>query len=158
MGNSIKQHLTQPTSDSCVVTCVAMLLGITQEQLNNDFRTNGELKKLHNEFAANPSVEVIGDFLRSKRFGIELPCNDVFDVNDKFFEGWNYLLVVPSLGVIQGKLHCVLLECPEGRYPVLHDPAMRVFGAQYYINKIDPIENGLQVRLDSWVIALGVFK
>ncbi|QPI18510.1 hypothetical protein [Providencia phage PSTCR7] len=157
MGNSLIKHLRQPTSNSCVITCIAMAAGLTQEQLDKDFATGGELKQLHDAFALNPSVDVLIPYLRSKRISFALPNYDAF-VTDDFYEGWNYLLIVPSLGVIQGKLHCVLLECPEGRYPVLHDPAMGVSGARYYINKIDPIENGLQVRLDSWVIALGVFK
>lgn len=149
-------HLMQPTNNSCVVTCIAMLAGLTQEELNEDFKTDGELSQLHSAFEKNPSVETLLPYFRSKRLGFALPTSDVF-VTDSFYFGCNYLLIVPSLGVLPGKLHCVLLECPDKEYPKLHDPAMGVSGARYYVNKTESIINGLQVHLDSWVIALEVF-
>lgn len=133
-------HQTQPTLNSCVATCIAMLGGISATDA-------------HEMFTRDYLERRIGIPLMLARVGLQ--CESL--LNDRVCccnVGEVYLAVVPSPAAT-GLNHMVVLDCftNDGEMRVL-DPAMGT-GKPYYVHKVDmedPDVDPLAVPLVSYTL------
>lgn len=130
-------HLTQPTKDSCMATCLSMVLGISEKEGYKLYH-----KKLQ-------KYEIWFDTILDK-YGIPYyygsPRSNRLSGNVLCFA------TVPSLNM-QGLLHQILIQYEEGKFTVF-DPAQGRVGSKYYIPNNQEIDNELQVNLQSWLVDL----
>ncbi|HBT0444797.1 TPA: hypothetical protein MA058_003453 [Klebsiella pneumoniae] len=131
------KHLTQPTKDSCMSTCLAMVVGISAKESYDKYHT--KLQKYEIWFDTILDEYKIPYYYgspRSSRLSGTVLC----------------FATVPSLN-IQGVFHQILIQYEEGKFTVF-DPAQGRGGAKYYIPSNQKIDNELQVHLESWLIDL----
>ena len=145
------KHQTQPTWDSCVATCIAMIIGKPATDVDKEF-TEGYM-----------SGDILTkDYLKKEGFvAVQLPSKEVIQW------GKLYMLIVPSL-TKRGHLHAVLFdtrnEDKDGDYyEVLLDPNKGKEGKLYYdLHKLPdgewlkggefiPLTGDLGVQLCSYV-------
>ncbi len=135
-------HRTQPTKNSCMATCIAMLA-----DLDVDFAYTRWHDKFQNKSAwLDTALDVynIPYFYGSPR---EARLN----------KGFAYLLCVPSLN-IRGGLHQILALYPYSAEPghiTILDPA-KGRGVFHYVYHQEPDEEDKEVELISWTIDLAI--
>lgn len=115
--NYLITHQTQPTSNTCFSTCMAMIKGDPAGHV---------VSQIHDWYWSG-SVSV-----REALDKLEIPFQS-FDTADlHVFKGNGvYLVAVPSLNQ-PGGLHQILCECFEGMY-VVHDPCKGLAGSKHYV-------------------------
>ncbi len=129
----------QPTSDSCVSACLAMLLGIPVERV---------LEEFHDRYKAHEVKPF--DYLAGK-----IQAHYPVDAEEDLEWDRVYLLGVPSLN-IRGGMHAVLLDTRGGKLR-LYDPNVGKAGREYYFlsrESLSSVAGG--VLLTSWAISLYV--
>lgn len=99
-------YQAQPTNNTCVSTCLAMVLGVPVQQVIDQF---------HEDYMQGHGSVV--EYLEQEGCKVE---NLKADNTDPFEHGYVYLATVPSLNT-RGTLHTVLLDC-TGERLVLLDP------------------------------------
>lgn len=131
-------HQKQPTGNSCVSTCIAMITGTPASEVVENYH----------EMFSNHEIE-IADIL------------DDFDVeygrplagNQRMFAGHVYLLIVPSLN-LQGQFHEIVCDYRDGNNVKVLDPSKGHAGKRYYAlqEEVDDDEDGLAFPLISWMV------
>lgn len=128
------KHITQPTHDSCVVTCCAMLANKPVKMTYEHFH-----EKLWN---GQVSTEwILG--------ALGLTTRRVFYDGDQVCKDRVYLAAVPSPNE-PGYLHQVIIDCREEPIVVL-DPAQGMPGRKYYAWEPEKGVDPLAVPLVSWL-------
>jgi len=129
------KHQTQPTHDSCVVTCCAMLAGKPAKMAYEHF---------HEKLWANEvNVEWILEAL-------DVQFQRGFYEGHTVYGGFVYLVSVPSLNC-RGEFHQVILDS-RGEELVVLDPARGLDGKFHYVWQPEKGEDPLAVPLTSWLI------
>lgn len=130
------KHQTQPTTDSCVCACLAMLAGKPVKTVIEHYH------------------EKIWSHLVSVEWCLEdldIPFERRFYEGHSVYRGRVYLASVASLNC-QGGLHQVLLDC-RGEEMVVLDPAKGIPEKYHYAYQPEHGEDPLAVPLDSWLIS-----
>lgn len=102
----ISEHQTQPTSNSCVSTCVAMILNKPVEEV---------IKDLHSDYFDTDhcgDYAVVG-YLRKHGMWVATMAQDVDSPCFLYTPGY-YILTVPSLNYVGGT-HAILLTVSKDR-------------------------------------------
>lgn len=128
------KHQTQPTGDSCVVTCCAMLTGRPVGELLEEFQDQLWARKVVTE-----------EILQR----LDVQYRRVFYEGGTVFKGFVYLIVVPSLNS-RAEFHQIILDCRPDN-PVVYDPARGYPGRLYYAWHPEKGEDPLAVPLVSWL-------
>lgn len=113
------QHQTQPTFNTCMATCLAMLAGRPAAEVAEQWHSRFELEGAR-----------FSDALDSFNI-MHFPCDAH---HQKLLNSVIYVLTVPSLN-ITGGLHMILLVCEEGKRPVVYDPAKGYENRMHYVVK-----------------------
>lgn len=125
----------QPTANTCVATCLAMITGLPVETVIDEF---------HDEFMGyNLDVKT---YLETKGVIVER-------TEDRHALGFDsvYLLIVPSLNSI-GQFHCVLCDTrqpDENTAMTIYDPARKT--SQRYTAHAHDAEPG-ETPIMTWII------
>ena len=128
-------HQSQPTSNTCFSTCMAMIKGDPAAFV---------ISQIHDwYFAGRVSTRQALD-----RLDIPFESFDTADLPQMERDGV-YLVAVPSLNH-PGGLHQILCECHGGMYTVL-DPAKGISGSRHYVAAFTEGEQG-EVLLYGYVI------
>lgn len=128
-------HQTQPTSNTCMVTCLAMLLDVDVNDIVDEF---------HQAFA--DSELTIGDVLCAN--GVPFITGRGINQCPTIFYDYVYVLCVPS-PVKTGILHQILMDSRNQTLTV-YDP-LKGTGRRYYT--MDPEDKSpLAIKLESWVV------
>lgn len=130
-------HKTQPTADSCMSTCIAMLVDIDENVAYDQWHEKFHSRKAWLDTALD-SYD-IHYLYGSPRSGT-------------LIRGFAYLLTVPSLNIEAG-LHQVLTVLPPAGDIKVLDP-VKGRGRRYYVYE-DP-QGPEEVCLKSWVIDLAI--
>lgn len=109
-------HLIQPTSDTCVSTCLAMVL---------DAPVNQTISEFHEHY--KNGIMTPASYLRTKR----LACRE--HLVDDLVVDWGdiYITVVPSLN-LAATLHTVVIDLRDEDNPIVIDPNKCKPGEKYY--------------------------
>lgn len=136
-GGKVIEHKTQPTKDSCMATCIAMLVGIDE---------NKAYAEWHHKFQNRSSwLDTALD-----KYGIPYLYGSPRSAT--LLYGFAYLLTVPSLN-IQGGLHQVIaILCKEGGVEIF-DP-VKGRGGLYYVYESPAGDK--EVEIKSWAIDLAI--
>lgn len=132
------QHQTQPTFNTCMSTCVAMIAGQP---------VNEVVERWHQAFHDK------ADWLDDALDYYKIPYFYGSQRKGALHEGFIYFLTVPSLN-IQGGLHQILVSLTADRGIEVFDPVKGRDGSKYYVYP-NP-QNDDEVRLHSWCIDLSV--
>ena len=132
------QHQTQPTGNTCVCTCIAMLTGKPAQEV---------IDKWHTRYYS--SQEWLGDILEEEGVSFTYP---VANEPHRLDPGKVYLLTVASLN-IEGSFHQLIVDWRSSA-PVVLDPAKgRTPGSKYYTLDLDEWDEVELARmLTSWVV------
>lgn len=135
----VLKHLTQPTQNTCVCTCVAMLLGKTAQEV---------IDKWHHAYYFQK--EFLGDILEEE--GLSVECHYSAG-SAKLLPGNLYMITVPSLN-IEGSLHQVIVDWRDAAVgPVCLDPAKGLSDRKYYTLSEDEWDDVVEARLlTSWIL------
>jgi len=131
----------QPTPDSCMSTCIAMLLGLSAEQVIDEFHDDYK----NNNKRASSYIQEKGFFCK---------CLNTEERN--LWPDRLYLLVVPSLN-IQGGTHSVVADTRNDMFRIL-DPNNGKEGRKYYredYHSSDTLEEN-EVQIKGYIIELEV--
>jgi len=128
------KHQTQPTTDSCVVTCCAMLAGKPAKMTYEHFHEKLWARKVDTEW-------ILG--------ALDIQFRRTFYEGGTVFRGRVYLAVVPSLNT-RNEFHQVIIDC-RGEDIVVLDPAQGVPGKFYYAWQPEKGEDEWAVPLVSWL-------
>lgn len=145
-------HQTQPTYNSCVSTCIAMVLGEPAQKV---------IDELHNDYQKYREI-ALARYLREREYLISIPS-----ISDNphyhLLAPGHYILGVPSLNH-KGGSHAILYTCfidPDDgvtRYTI-SDPAEGREGSKHYTlhesGKIAEFEDDRQCHYE---IMLGIRK
>lgn len=129
------KHQTQPESDTCVSTCIAMILEEPAEVIITEF---------HDDYFAG-KIEI--DECLHKR-GIR--CKSMIAHDQSLLNNKIYFLTIPSLNH-KGLFHQILMEVYEDGGYEIHDPAKGREGSLYYVNHDEEVLRPQQMRLKSWI-------
>lgn len=131
--NCMIKHITQPDSESCVPTCLAMIMDTTPEEVINKFgREWGDLKTISVMFQCGINFNKL-----------------VFPTIN--INGW-LMLSVPSLN-IQGKTHMIIVEYEDGEFLEILDPNTGRENKKFYVEPNYPQEHfvkEIHCRLETW--------
>lgn len=133
-------HRTQPTHNSCVATCLAMLAGIDCDQQITDI-TDEYLESYWKLLGIMHRLDITA-----------IPMT----VSSSMYYGRVYLVVVSSLNIPDGT-HQIIVDLRPERWVIL-DPAKGRDGRRYYIPPHQEPENDLEVQLKAqwfpefWII------
>lgn len=104
------KHQSQPTSNTCVTTCLAMLAGKPVATL------------LEQGFHHDYTVGDAGYRELFEKLGLNFKSFDTADRNSMILDGGVYLVAVPSLNIVGG-MHEILVEiAANGDYWTILDP------------------------------------
>lgn len=135
-------QLQQPDSTTCMVTCLAMLLGMDVEEA---------VKNYHEGlFSHDCWYDEIFDI-----HGIPYRYNPATNPGQTTYTQKIYLLGVPSLNVIGG-MHQVIFDTRHVNFPTVIDPNKGIPGKKYYTYG-DP-KNDDEVKMISWNIDLEIIS
>lgn len=149
MENPITK-LFQVSKNDCVACCIAMMMGMTQEEYEN----SEMLRLFRKEYHENPQFDVIAKVLNSDGWYVDpgIP----FSPNELLTERAQ-ILIVPSLGDnVKGMLHAILVDMTDGKC-VLHDPS-EGFGGSYYVFQNYEGEDPRAFKIKTWVLGLTAYK
>lgn len=133
----ILKHQTQPTSNSCMSTCVAMML---------DLPATVVIEK-HHENVYELQDKDVSEVLEEEGFVIDKAVAGMHSL----YQGNLYFLTVPSLNATGG-FHQVIVDFRKEDIKV-YDPAKGRIGKRYYSRDQEEIENNrLCELLHSWFI------
>ena len=110
-------HQIQPTWDSCVSACIAMISDRLVEEVTEEFH----------ELYIDQKIEV-DEYLHRK--GIK--CRPLVSVNAEFMLGRFYMLSVPSLNK-DAHMHAILAYWDDDQQFRIEDPNKGKEGKRYYI-------------------------
>ena len=132
-------HQTQPTSNTCVCTCLAILLGKPAQEV---------IDKWHARYYTQQ--EVMLDILEEEGFAVE--CHYSAG-RATLLPGFAYLLTVPSLN-LEGQMHQVIVDWRDAAVgPVCLDPAKGLPDRKYYTLSEDEWDDVVEARLlTSWIL------
>lgn len=128
----------QPTEDTCMITCLAMLLDRPVREMMDKYHDLLYKKEIWLD-------DILDDF--------KIPYFYGHPRKAQLNQGFVYLLTVASLN-IQGGLHEILLEFDRSRNITVFDPNKGKEGIKYYVYG-DP-KNDNEVSLVTWTIDLGI--
>lgn len=128
------KHQTQPTHDSCVVTCCAMLASKPAKMAYEHFHEKLWDRTVNTEWI----LQSLG--IESRR---------TFYEGGHVFKGHVYLAAVPSLNE-PGLMHQIILDCRHEPLIVL-DPAQGLPDRKYYAWEPEKGVDPLAVPLISWL-------
>lgn len=111
------KHQMQPTEDTCVSTCIAMVLGVPAAEVIADFHAG------YMEGRLKPSA-----YLRARGARVRV-CSAEETTAYPFI----YMFIVPALGW-HGENHAVVMDNRGGRNLVL-DPTMGHLDRQFYVSR-----------------------
>lgn len=128
------KHQVQPTHNSCISTCIAMVAGLPAQVAYDHYH----------------------DKLWAKEISIErILCQLGVDYIRTFYDGGTvyadrvYIVVVPSLNC-PGEFHQVVMDTRGGEIKVL-DPCQGLDGRKYYAWQPEKGEDDMAVPLTSWL-------
>ncbi len=132
-------HQTQPSENSCVCTCLAMLMGKPAADV---------VAKWHTKYYMEH--ETLLEILEEEGFRVH--CHYAAGAA-RLVEGKLYLITVPSLN-IEGSFHQVIVDWRDRSKPgVCYDPAKGLEGRKYYTLDMDEWDEVDAARLlTSWII------
>lgn len=131
------KHLTQPTKDSCMATCLAMVIGISAEEALKMYHADLQSYKIwFDDVLENYRIPYYYGSPRSSRISGNVLC----------------FATVASLNM-PGMLHQILIQNVDGKFTV-YDPAKGRVGAKYYIPHTEGPETELAKHLQSWTLDL----
>lgn len=132
------QHQQQPTFNTCMSACVAMVAGQPVAEV---------VERWHQSF--HDKADWLDDALDYYKipyfYGSQRRCELLY--------GFIYFLTVPSLN-IQGGLHQILVSLTADRGIEVFDPARGRPGSKYYVYGIPTSDD--EVELISWCIDLSI--
>lgn len=130
-------HLTQPTKDSCMATCLAMVIGISAEEALERYHKDLQSYKIwFDNVLDSYRIPYYYGSPRSSRISGDVLC----------------FATVASLNM-PGMLHQILIQNVGDRLTV-YDPAEGRLGAKYYIPHTDGPETEDAKHLHSWTLDL----
>lgn len=143
---SILTYQAQPTNDTCVSACIAMVLGVPVQEVIADFHN-----RLHHENVT------LRDYLYER---LLCPQSYLADEYVEFEDGYVYFATVPSLNT-KGTFHQILFDC-TGTKLTIHDPNNDPDKLRYVLRYKDenlnaPLKEN-EYPLMSWVIEHGIHK
>lgn len=110
----------QPTGDTCVSACLAMILDLPVQQVIDEF---------HRDYCDDKITSA--EYLQSK--GVKVKIHPAI-TRKRSFKGL-HLITVPSLN-IEGALHQIIWDRRVGEDgPIIFDPNEGKPGKRYYVNK-----------------------
>lgn len=134
------QHQTQPTFNTCMSTCIAMIAGRPAAEV---------IAQWHDKFHKGEAW--MDDALKS--YGIlHLPGNPR---SMQLINGFIFIATVPSLN-ITGGLHSIVIVCEEDKTPVIFDPAKGYEGRMHYVVKDAADLLPGEFNLISWIIDFAI--
>lgn len=138
MRHKIK-HVKQPTANSCVSACLAMLLNKPVQEVMAEF---------HDKYYNGWQITVYDYLVKN---GVEcIPYSGGGD--ERITSGNVYLATVASLN-IPGSLHQIILDLSDGKF-VIHDPIKGWPGKKFYVGPDeDPEQEGAFI-IHSWSVDL----
>lgn len=137
-------HQTQPSENSCVCTCLAMLMGKPASEV---------IDKWHAKFFMQQ--EVMLDILEEEGFSVKTHYSAG---RATLLPGFAYLLTVPSLN-LEGQMHQIIADWREGADPVCYDPAKGRGVCKYYTLDMDEWDEVDNARLlTSWILDFTILK
>ena len=127
------KHQTQPTVNSCVSTCLAMILDVPAEQV---------IKEFHDPYMAQ--TREIDEYLHSKN----IKCRPLLSVGNTILGDRIYIFSVPSLNM-DAMFHQILGYYQGDNFKIA-DPNQGREGRRYYVphDKLDLEDN--EVHLNSY--------
>lgn len=138
------KHQTQPTFNTCMATCVAMIANVPAAEV---------IEEWHDKFHSGRAW--LDDAL--DHYGIlYLPGNHR---KMQLINGFIYLATVPSLNVTGG-LHQIVVVCQKGESPIVFDPAKGYESRMHYVVKhAEDLLPG-EFNLTSWItdFAIPIFQ
>ncbi|HHT1687825.1 TPA: hypothetical protein ACTYOT_006075 [Raoultella ornithinolytica] len=132
------QHQQQPTFNTCMSACVAMVAGQPVDEV---------VQRWHQSFHDRT------DWLDDALDYYKIPYFYGSQRKAELLYGFIYFLTVPSLN-IQGGLHQILMSLTAERGIEVFDPVMGRPGAKYYV--YGKAENDEQFGVTSWCVDLSV--
>lgn len=120
-------HQQQPTEDSCVSACIAMLTGMD---------VNEVVQKFHSLYLNSYMTPY--EYLTDRQVCLERLYSDS-NINESNI----YMVAVPNLDQI-ARMHSVLVDRRDGKF-VVYDPKKGCEGKRYYIGPDDTVEDEWQV-------------
>lgn len=136
--NTMLRHQTQPTYNTCMATCVAMVAGKHVDEV---------VARWHESFHAK--TEWLDDALDYYKIPYFYGCQR----RAELLFGFVYFLTVPSLN-ITGGLHQILVALTNERGIEVFDPVKGRPGAKNYVYGKPTSAN--EVSLISWCVDLSV--
>jgi len=148
-GNNVIKHQTQPTPNSCLSACLAMILNKPVLEVMGEFHDS--YYDNHGENRLLPE-----DYL--KRYScINLASSG--KTNQNLTDKGVYLLAVPSLN-IKGGLHSIVYEIKQSEdgfwHHTIYDPNMGYKGREYYVNNLYDNATYPAFKLGGFVIEIFV--
>ena len=129
------KNLTQPTEDSCMSTCLAMVLGISENESYSLYHHKLINYKIwFDDVLTENGIPFYYGSPKSSRISGDVLC----------------FVTVASLN-FQGGLHQVLVHCSDDKLTV-YDPAKGIKNAKYYISPNQEISSKMEVHLRSWLL------
>ncbi|ATS93558.1 hypothetical protein P1A145kb_p158 [Pectobacterium phage DU_PP_I] len=130
------QHRTQPTKDSCMATCIAIIAGVDE---------NEACARWHEKFQCRTAwLDTALD-----KYGIPYMYGSPRSAT--LLRGFTYLLSVPSLNIRDG-LHQVVAFLPRNGEIQILDPVKGREGSLHYVYGAP--EGGGEVEIKSWSVDL----
>lgn len=130
------QHRTQPTKDSCMATCIAMIAGVDENEAYAEWHEKFQCRAAWLDTALD-------------RYGIPYMYGSPRSAT--LLRGFIYLLSVPSLN-IQAGLHQVVASLPRNGEIQILDPVKGREGSLHYVYGTP--EGGGEVEIKSWSVDL----
>lgn len=129
-------HVNQPTSNSCVSACIAMISGIDVQVVYDEFHDH--YKSCHMN---------AGEYLLAKGIKTVVGTSE-----SRVQWGSVYLLAVPSLNVEAG-MHQIVLDCQSEDLGIeIYDPNEGYENRKYYVPVDKEIKNELEIGLIAYFI------
>lgn len=142
------KHVTQSLPDSCVSACLAMILGVDEKKVIEEFHRQYVNEEIY------PS-----DYLKSK--GVDVKVHNTQQRSKDLENNRVYMLAVPSLNIECG-LHAILactVTMDNGNTGwVIFDPNQGRCDRRYYTTGIDSFEysQGIACEVKSWCAELSI--
>lgn len=133
------QHLMQPTHDSCMATCMGMIVGLSADQAYNEFHERLYYKRDKGEWYD----DILDEY--------KIPYSYGHPRKNTIFGDAIFILTTPSLNM-KGGTHAILaLSTFEGNIRIL-DPIRGWPLKKYYVWGEPTLPN--EVELTSWSVDL----
>lgn len=140
------KHQSQPTNNTCVSACIAMLTDQDVSDVVNEFH-----ERYWNAGGSAYGNKEIYKYLNAR--GIKLRGATCFDVMDGKLAS-TYLINAPSLNY-DGESHQLIYQIEVNDFLAIHylyDPAMGIENKNYYVTAYDETDDPLAVKLKSFSI------